>query len=44
MFTIFTAQCCTAWPVVDGWPVRDCGKCGKRPVLLPMLRIGTLRP
>jgi len=31
------AQCCRVWPVLTGHAVRECGLCGRRPVVLPAL-------
>ena len=43
MFVLVEAQCCRVWVVVEGFTVRDCGCCGRRPVVLPMIRVGSLR-
>lgn len=44
MLTIIQAQCgCSVWPVVEGFQVRDCGRCGARPIVLPMIRLGVIR-
>lgn len=43
MITMTWAQCCRTWPVSTQHPVRECGCCGKRPVVLRALGTFTLR-
>lgn len=43
MFTVIMAQCCRVWPVIEGFAVRECGDCGRKPIVLPALGRSTLR-
>lgn len=43
MLTIIQAQCCRIWPVIEGRKIRECGKCGKKPIVLPALGRSTMR-
>lgn len=43
MIILVQAQCCRVWVVAEGFTVRDCGHCGRRPIVLPMIRVGTIR-